>query len=121
MKESEKFRSGIALFNAGRFFEAHEAWEEIWLKESGAEKSYLQGLIQLAAAFHHGQRANLRGAKSLLAAALAKLDECPDPHWGIAIAALRDDTKTWSEGMQAKDFPEIRLANQRGRKNKRGR
>jgi uncharacterized protein len=120
MKESEKFRIGIELFNAGRFFEAHEAWEEIWLKESGPEKTYLQGLIQLAAAFHHGQRANSRGAKSLLAAGLAKLDRCPDQHWGVAIATLRDEGKIWAEGLQAQGFPKIQLAKKGDRKNKRG-
>jgi predicted metal-dependent hydrolase len=120
MKEIEKFRSGIALFNAGRFFEAHEAWEEIWLKESGPEKTYLQGLIQLAAAFHHGQRANPRGAKSLLAAALAKLDRCPDQHWGVAIATLRDEGKIWAEGLQAQGFPKIQVAQKGDRKKKRG-
>ena len=68
MKESEKFGRGLAHFNAREFFEAHEAWEELWLVEAEPEKTFLQGLIQLAAAFHHYGRGNLRGARSLLAA-----------------------------------------------------
>ena len=31
-EREEKFRRGMELFNAQRFFDAHEAWEEIWLQ-----------------------------------------------------------------------------------------
>ena len=27
--------AGVALFNHGRFLEAHEAWEEVWRRECG--------------------------------------------------------------------------------------
>lgn len=47
-------REGIARFNRGQFWEAHEAWEEAWQKESGTARIFLQGLIQLAAACHKG-------------------------------------------------------------------
>ena len=48
---SEALEEGRALFNGGRFFEAHERWEEAWLSETGATKLLLQGLIQIAAGF----------------------------------------------------------------------
>jgi len=38
------FERGCALFDSRRFFEAHEAWEELWLEESGARRTLLQGL-----------------------------------------------------------------------------
>ena len=95
MKESEKFRLGIALFNARKFFEAHEAWEELWLVEVEPEKTFLQGLIQVAAAFHHHGRGNRRGTQSLLAAGLAKLRSFPDDHRGLALAALRAEVELW--------------------------
>lgn len=47
---------GAQLFNAGEYWEAHEAWEVPWntAKSSGnlAEANYVQGLILLAAALH---------------------------------------------------------------------
>ena len=58
MKESEQFRKGVVLFNARKFFEAHEVWEELWLVEPEPEKTFLQGLIQVAAACHHDSRGN---------------------------------------------------------------
>jgi hypothetical protein len=64
---------GIELFNSHRFWEAHEAWEEIWLEAKGNEKTFLQGLIQVAAAYHHISRGTNRGAIRLFAAGLSKL------------------------------------------------
>jgi len=67
-------RADIAAFarcwNEERFFEAHETLEPRWLRERDPG---LQGLIQLAAALHHLQRGNLRGARTMLGRALPRL------------------------------------------------
>ena len=68
---------GIELFNAGRFFESHEAFEEIWMKSEGAERELLHALIQSAAALHHVQRGNLKGALSVYRRAQLKLAALP--------------------------------------------
>lgn len=41
---------GLALYRAGYFWEAHEAWEPLWLAAApnSRERALLQGLIQLA-------------------------------------------------------------------------
>ena len=126
MKESEQVPKGIALFNARKFFESHEVWEELWLVEPEPEKTFLQGLIQLAAACHHHGRGNRRGAQSLLAAGLAKLGRFPDDHRGIAVAKLRADAEQWAatlsggNDLEAQRPLRIRLVTQAGRKKKRG-
>lgn len=74
---------GVALFNAARFWHAHEAWERIWLVATGQEKQFLQGLIQLAAAYHHVQRGTYRGGVRLFDAALRRLAPFPPLHEGI--------------------------------------
>jgi predicted metal-dependent hydrolase len=127
MKENEQFRRGIALFNARKFFEAHEVWEELWLPALEPEKTFLQGLIQLAAAFHHHSRRNPRGTQSLLAAGLAKLERFPDNHRGLELAKLRVEAKHWAEACSTgKDFgalmpPRIRMVAPASGKKKRGR
>src|SRR6266849_11099605 len=40
---------GLRCFNSGAFFEAHEHWESVWLAAQEPEKTFLQGLIQVAA------------------------------------------------------------------------
>lgn len=94
--EKSQFRRGLELFNTGKFFEAHEAWEETWLVASEPEKTFLQGLIQLAAAFHHRSRGNRQGMESLLEAGLVKLARFPDGHRGIDLVKLRVDAKAWA-------------------------
>jgi hypothetical protein len=64
---------GRALFDAGAFFEAHEAWEEGWRGASGAERQLLQGLVQVAAAFHRLSRGSRQGALALLGRSLSRL------------------------------------------------
>ena len=45
--------AGLRCFHSGAFFEAHEHWESVWLAAQEPEKTFLQGLIQIAAAFYH--------------------------------------------------------------------
>ena len=83
------YEQGIDLFNEGRFFECHEAWEEIWKRSDGEVKLYYQGLIQAAVAILHAQRGNLEGARSLYEKASAKLEKIPHEHMGLAVGELR--------------------------------
>lgn len=98
-QRKKKFEEGLAHFNAKRFFEAHEFWEEIWLVETEPEKTFLQGLIQITAAFHHHQSGNPEGAESLLAAGIVKLLRFPEDHRGLAIGALRENAKQWARAL----------------------
>ncbi len=80
---------GLCCFHSGAFFEAHEHWESVWLAAQEPEKTFLQGLIQVAAAFHHFQRGNHAGTISLLRSALRRLDAYPEAFTGVAVAPLR--------------------------------
>lgn len=84
---------GLRLYEAGEFFAAHEAWESVWLGSPEPEKTFLQGLIQLTAAFHHLQRNNPLGAKLLLQAALRRLDRYPPGFGGISVTLLCSDIR----------------------------
>lgn len=82
---------GLRLYEAGEFFNAHEAWESVWLRAPEPEKTFLQGLIQVTAAFHHLRRNNRLGAMLLLQAALRRLVRYPAGFGGISLSLLRDD------------------------------
>ncbi|MBX9604042.1 MAG: DUF309 domain-containing protein [Bryobacteraceae bacterium] len=74
--QSELLR-GVELFNAGEYFEAHEAWERIWTAERGRRRVFLQALIHCAVALHHHGRGNALGARRQLRKAVAKLEPFP--------------------------------------------
>jgi predicted metal-dependent hydrolase len=95
---------GLRLYEAGEFFAAHESWELVWLRTSQPEKGFLQGLIQVTAAFHHVQRGNPKGTRLLLQAALMRLDSLPDNFGGICVAPLRDDIRSRLADLEANSF-----------------
>ena len=96
---------GVELFNAGRFFDCHEVWEEVWKRASGAEKLFYQGMIQIAVAVLHAERGNPRGARSTWNKARAKLDPLPPEHMGIALGELRSATAAFVEAMRVGTAP----------------
>ncbi len=51
-EDREDFNRGIRLFNEGKFWHAHEAWEQVWRRHPEDSRLFIQGLIQMAAAFH---------------------------------------------------------------------
>ena len=97
------YEEGIELFNEGRFFECHEAWEEAWKRSTGPEKLFFQGMIQAAVAILHAQRGNLDGARSVYAKACAKIDALPAEHMDIALGELRLELQSFFEAALAPD------------------
>lgn len=89
-QDSEAWQEGIRLFNAGHWWEAHEAWEGVWLRAGGDERACLSALILLAAAlhkrWHHGSLAHRNFTK-----AEHYLDALPAQYAGIDLAGLRAD------------------------------
>lgn len=70
--------AGLADYRSGRFWHAHEHWEKLWRSLAAAEKSWVQGLILLAAAAWHLERNRERVTRRLLALAAARLAGCPE-------------------------------------------
>jgi hypothetical protein len=86
--ESELLREGIDLFNQERFWEAHEALEEIWHPATGVDRDIIQGLILAAAALVHYQKNEINVYVSILGRAKDKLGTV-DEFKGIDIKHLR--------------------------------
>jgi predicted metal-dependent hydrolase len=94
---------GLRCYRNQEFFLAHEYWESIWLQCRQPEKTFVQALIQLACAFHHFQRDNLRGATSQLTASLRKLQNYPDDFAGLEVAPLREEMGGWLLALAAEE------------------
>ena len=84
----DPIQEGIRLFNQEYFFEAHEVLEEVWRQEHGEPRLFLQGLIQVCAAYHHFQNGNLPGAITLLQRGADKMRRYPPQYLGIDAAGL---------------------------------
>jgi hypothetical protein len=100
------FARGARLFDAGAYFEAHEAWEERWLVETNeTQRRLLQGLIQIAAAFHKLiVMGSADSASRLLAKGLAKLDSSPANIGGMSVCVFRDAVRVFARDLAAGRF-----------------
>jgi hypothetical protein len=85
-----EYLEGIRHFNEGGYFDAHEIWEDVWLRSSGETKLFYQTLIQAAVGLHHYRRGNMRGARGMHKNVMEKLDRLPDVFMSLDLAEFRD-------------------------------
>ena len=62
MLMADLLERGILLFNSGKYYEAHEVWEDLWRLTKGPLKVSYQGLIQAAVGMYHLSNLNETGA-----------------------------------------------------------
>lgn len=93
-------------FNLGRYFEAHDVLEDLWLAEgrSGANYAFHKGLIQLAGAFVHLQKGRLRPAAALFALADTNLAGYGAARQGLDLRELRRLIADWDSGLRRDGF-----------------
>src|SRR5205823_5532295 len=91
---------GIALFNAGEFFEAHEVLEEAWTPERGPRRLFLQSLIHVAVGAYHDSRGNPVGACRQLRKALRKMEAYLPLCEGVDTARLYRDARRMLEEIE---------------------
>ncbi len=113
---------GADLFNRGLYWEAHEAWEELWLELEDEPRLFIQGLIQLAAAYHKATvQMQPSGCVRLHRAAIEKLSRAPAEFMGVRAAPLLDaarrtlvEAEKWlageSAGIDRAMLPRLELA-----------
>jgi predicted metal-dependent hydrolase len=90
---------GLELFNRAHFFDAHEALEDAWRETPRGthRRRHLQGLVQLAVAFHHESTHNVIGARSVLDRALRNLGGAEDSFPDLDLDRLRKEMAHWQQ------------------------
>lgn len=90
----EAFDRAVELFDAQRFFEAHEFFEHIWKSDwiDPADKDFWKGVTQAAVGCCHVQRGNDTGALALLERAAHYLGDAPAHYHGVDVARLIEAT-----------------------------
>ena len=83
--ERKLYLDGIRLFNGHEYFDAHEAWEEVWHMAYGIKHDFYQGLIQCAVALEHYRRSNPRGVASLYKSYRPKFEHVPSVFMGLDV------------------------------------
>ncbi len=84
-------KEGLRLFNAGEYFEAHEALELAWREETGQVRRLYQGILETAVTYLHIQRGNYVGAVKVYDRSRKWLRTWPDVCCGVNVGKLRAD------------------------------
>jgi predicted metal-dependent hydrolase len=84
---------GLRLFNAGEYFEAHEALEDAWNAEKGRVRDLYRGILQIAVVYLHITRRNYNGAIKVYFRSQKWMKDWPEICRGIEVKKLRQDAE----------------------------
>ncbi len=100
-----EYAEGIRHFNARDFFEAHEAWEAVWVRTTGHDRLFYKGLIHAAVALHHFGNGNLRGARKVIASCVQYLTPYVPRHLGLDVQGFLAQMQRCFADLAAADEP----------------
>ena len=69
----ESLDEAINLFNNQKWYEAHDAFEDIWNDLIGDERQIVQGILQISVSQFHLNKGNLNGAMILIGEGLGRI------------------------------------------------
>lgn len=85
-----EFWRGITEFNQGEFYACHDTLEAIWMEAGEPEKTFYQGILQMAVALYHLGNRNVRGAIILLGEGMHRLRRYESDYGGsMSIGCFR--------------------------------
>ncbi len=107
-KKREALAKAIREFNSWRFYDCHETLEDVWRAEPGDVADFYQGIIKVAAGFHHLLRSNHKGTVNLLGHALTLLEPYRPSRLGVNVQRLIEEAGACYE--RARDLGPKRLS-----------
>ncbi|MEY3222714.1 MAG: DUF309 domain-containing protein [Cuspidothrix sp.] len=84
----EEFWQGIEQFNAGQFYACHDILEALWIDSIEPDKTFYQGILQIAVGLYHLGNHNQRGAMILLGEGSNRLRRYLPNYGGIDVEEL---------------------------------
>ena len=112
-----RLREAIGLFNQGKFFDCHEVLEGFYQETGEENKPFLEGLIQLAAAFRlFCDFGEIRGPVRMIYQALIRFENYRPDFLQIRVRELCQAAEAWAKTAEAAgakpsaaDIPKIQL------------
>lgn len=89
---NEFLQKAIEEFNQGEFYACHDTLEAIWMDSSDPDKTFYQGILQIAVGCYHLSNHNWRGAVILLGEGIRKLREYEPEYMSIDVNLLVENS-----------------------------
>ena len=100
----ESFVIALNLFNNQDWYEAHDAFEEIWYSVDGDERQVIQGILQVSVSQFHLSKGNLKGATILLGEGLGRIKSRTKINLGIDLESFCRCLETLLRKLQYKEI-----------------
>tara|TARA_B100000902_G_scaffold371106_1_gene396807 strand:- start:56 stop:427 length:372 start_codon:yes stop_codon:yes gene_type:complete len=84
----DDFFIALNLFNNQKWYEAHDAFEDIWNTLDGDERQIIQGILQVSVSQFHLSKGNLNGATILLGEGLGRIKNRTNINLGIDLESF---------------------------------
>jgi uncharacterized protein len=84
----QEFWQGVEQFNSGQFYACHDTLEALWIEAGEPEKTFYQGILQIAVALYHLENRNWRGAVILLGEGSNRLRRYPSSYSSVDVDEL---------------------------------
>ena len=82
------FLNALNLFNNQKWYEAHDAFEDIWNTLDGDERQIIQGILQVSVSQFHLSKGNVNGATILLGEGLGRIKDRTNINLGIDLVSF---------------------------------
>jgi predicted metal-dependent hydrolase len=97
-----RLREGIRLFNERQFFASHEVLEHFYQETEAENKPFLEGLIQLAAAFRmFSDFGEVKGSVRMIYQALIRFENFQPAFLQVRVKDLCQDAEAWAKAAEA--------------------
>jgi len=94
------FWEGVEQFNQRQFYECHDTLEAIWMEAMEPDRTFYQGVLQIAVALYHLSNGNGRGATMLLGEGLRRLGRYTPDYGGVDVDQLVRQSAAILEALQ---------------------
>lgn len=96
-----RLREGIRLFNDRQFFASHEILEQFYQETEEANKPFLEGLIQLAAAFRlFSDFGETKGPVRMIYQALIRFENYQPAFLQVRVGELCQAAEAWAKAAE---------------------
>jgi uncharacterized protein len=113
-----EFGKAIEQFNQKEFYACHDTLEAIWMDAMHPEKTFYQGILQIAVGLYHLSHANWHGAVILLGEGISRLRDFQPHYETINVEKLIQESAILLKALQLAGAESIETITQEMQENK---
>lgn len=98
--QDSRFQLGLEQFNSRQFYACHDSFEALWHEAIEPDRTFLQGVLQIAVGLHHLSNRNWRGATILLGEGIGRLRDYQPEYLTLDVAELVQRSRRLLEQLQ---------------------